>query len=159
MLKVLGDAPRAVGIYAQSLGAALLTELGFQLATPLDASLPYDLLASRDGEMKSWSKIQIKQASRDGSVGLRRGDKRAGCKSYVSGDFDYLLVVDLGAAVFLLRYSEIQSYRSGVCVRDLRFQGYRVTDSLMAVRNTALPPAVATVEQQPQLQLFPACAA
>src|SRR5688500_13591744 len=115
MVPVLSDAPRAVGVYAQSLGAAMLTRLGYQLAMPMDPTLPFDLLASRDGALHSWIKVQVKQASRDGTVSQRRGDKRAGCKSYVSGDFDLLLVVHMSVGSFLIPDSSIQRYRSRVC--------------------------------------------
>ncbi len=155
MIPFLSDAPRAVGIYAQSLGAAVLTRLGYQLATPMDATLPFDLLASRDGALHSWTKVQVKQASRDGTVGLRRGDKRAGCKSYVAGDFDVLLVVDRGAGSFLIPYSEIQRYRSRVCVRDVRFSRFRVAGPLPE----AHAPLIAEAPTQVQLPLFPARAA
>lgn len=156
MVPLLSDAPRAVGVYAQSVGAAVLTRLGYQLATPMDATLPFDLLASRD--MRSWLTIQIKQAGRDGSVGLRRGDKKAGCKSYVAGDFDALLVVDLVAGAFLIPYAAIQRYRSRVCVRDSRFAEFRVAGPLAEGRRADHRGAPVPINAAPQLSLFPKAA-
>lgn len=148
--------PTPVGVYAQLLGAAVLSQLGYQLATPLDATLPYDLLGTLDPEMRAWSKIQIKQASRSGTVGLRRGDKRRGCKSYRAGDFDLLLVVDRMAGVYVIPYRAIQYHRSQVCVRDVAFRAYRVTEPHgdLAVTHVALPTPAPV-----QLSLLPALAA
>ena len=156
MVPLLSDAPRPVGVYAQSV-AAVLTRLGYQLATPMDATLPFDMLASRD--MRTWLTIQVKQAGRDGTVGLRRGDKKAGCKSYVAGDFDALLVVDLLAGVFLIPYAAIQHYRSSVCARDSRFAEFRVAGLLGDARTTFAGTATVPLTMPVQLPLFPAKAA
>lgn len=152
MVPLLSDVPRAVGVYAQSFGAAVLTRLGYQLAVPMDATLPFDLLASRD--LRSWLTIQIKQASRDGAVGLRRGDKRAGCKSYVAGDFDALLVVDLVTGSYLIPYAAIQRYRSRVCVRDSRFAEFRVCGPMAEAQRGEAGQATVTISSTPQLSLF-----
>lgn len=159
MHKLFADAPRSIGVFPQQLGAAVLSRLGFQLADPHDRTLPFDLLASRDGPMRSWSKIQIKGASKDGSVSLRRGDKRAGCTRYVAGDFDYLLVVDAGAGVFLIPYHLVQRYRSRVCVRDIRFHPYRVAAALGDVCVSDALADHTPMAESNQLWLFPSRAA
>jgi hypothetical protein len=121
---------RPVAVFAQSLAAAVLTRLGYQLAVPQDATLPFDLLGSRDPNLRMWESFQVKQSSRSGVVGLRRGDKRPGCKRYVSGDFDVLIVVDLEGGTYLIPYRAIQHLRTQVCVRDIAYRQYRVAEPL-----------------------------
>lgn len=112
-------------IHAQAVGVAALTQLGYQLAPPLDTRLPFDYLACRvGGRLAHWEKVQVKGASSAGVVSLRRGDKKPG-QRYLAGDFDLLLVVDRDQ-IYLIPYSAVQHFRSRFCVRDPAFGRFRL---------------------------------
>lgn len=154
MIQLAMPSHRPVAVYAQSVAAALLTRLGYQLAVPQDATLPFDLIASRDPHLRLWETIQVKQASRGGVVGLRRGDKGRGCNRYRAGDFDLLAVVDLDAGVYLIPYRAIQHLRSQVCVRDTAFGCYRVAGPMPIPHAAPLVHRVAPIPEPEQLPLF-----
>jgi hypothetical protein len=156
MLQLLASPHRPVAVFAQSVAAAVLTKMGYQLAMPSDATLPVDLLGSRDPELRTWQKFQVKQASASGVVGLRRGDKGPGCKVYRAGDFDVLVVVDLTAGVFLIPYRAIQHLRSQVCVRDPLYHAYRVMGPVPDIQAAPLVHRVPVHQDCEQIHLFPA---
>ena len=154
-IPALRPAPAAVGVFAQATAEVVLTRMGFQLALPRDACLAFDLLVSRDGALSQWYKVQVKQASRGGTVGLRRGSKRRGCPSYVAGDFDLLVVVDDGSGTFVIPYLAIQRRTSRVCVRTAPFVRYRVASPTGEVAfKASLAAALAVGPEPEQLCLF-----
>lgn len=91
MIPLHPPTPHPLGIHALAIATVVLTRLNYQVADPRDPALPVDLLASRDSELGTWFKVQVKQCDKEGWVSLRRGDKRRGCMRYVSGDFEYLV--------------------------------------------------------------------
>jgi hypothetical protein len=159
MVPQLQRAPRPLGVGAYGAAIAVLTELGFQVCVPLDPSLPFDLLASCDGALQHWVKVQVKGANKRGTIALRRGDKRAGCRRYVSGDFDLLVVVDPLTGTYVIPYAAIQHRRSQVCVRDWNYQCYRVTPAPGRVAPRLPLAALTTAKAAPRSEQIPLFAA
>lgn len=153
MLPVAPVFPHPLGVGAVGIAAAVLSKLGYQIADPFDHRLAFDLLASNDPGLRTWYKIQVKQVGAGGWVSLRRGDKRHGCKRYVSGDFDFLVAVDDEYGTYAVPYAVIQHCRSRVCLRNGAYACYRLAGPIGRVAVPSGLGAAARVRGPEQLHL------